>query len=181
MSLLSQWQSDALLLEQALTASDISTIFVDNEADRLEKLFMNKNQWRCLRYDTGTSGYTPYQSSFAQYPHPQAIQYRSHDTSQNWAWGDRYLGVRECYVYCTSANTLSTTFWTDDAGNLYLNGSSRATSESCKSKSVTLPFKQGLNHVEIFFCEGGGGDAGFLNTDLASLSYVKWMYACYKM
>ena len=186
MSLLSQWQTDEDLIYQAfqksfLQPSGDSGGSTDNP-DYLETLMMNKNQWRCIRYNStagGSSTYTPSYSNVRAVM-SSGVQYRSHDTSQNWGWADHYFCIRECYVYCTQAYTLSTTFWTDDCGRIYLNGSSRATSGSCASTNVTLPFVIGLNHVELMFHEWEGGDAGYLNTNLASQSWVKWMYACYK-
>lgn len=191
MSLLSQWNVEADLIEQAYLKSNIQPSgsssggssggsSTETDPDVLETLFQNKNQWRCLKYNYSNRGITPSYSYLTTVTESDGVQYRSHDTSDNWAWGDHYLGVRECYVYCTQNYTLSTSFFTDDDGRIYLNGSSITTSTSCQTKSVSLPFKKGLNHVEILFYEWEGGDAGYLNTNLASQSWVKWMYACYK-
>lgn len=173
MSLLSQWTEDKNNINTALDKSELNVSSSD-----LESKFMNKNQWRCLKYNLSYSS-TPSYSTIQNYA-ASAVHYRNHDTSQNWNWGDSYIGVRECYVYCNKDYTLNTSFFTDDAGRIYLNGSSITTSTSCQTKSVSLPFKKGLNHVEIMFQEGSGGDAAYLNTNLATQSWVDWMYACYK-
>lgn len=186
MSLLSQWQTDEDLIYQAFQKSLLqpggSGGGSEDDPDYLETLFMNKNQWRCLRYtyNTNVSSSTPSYSGIRTLL-SNGIQYRGNDsTTTNWNWADHYYGIRECYVYCTQAYTLSTSFWTDDPGRIYLNGSSRATCGSCVTTSVSLPFKKGLNHVEILFYEWEGGDGGNLATSLYSQSWVKWQYACYK-
>lgn len=178
MSLLSQWLEDKANMNIAIEKSeDIHGSSGSSEA--LESKFKEKNKWRCLKYSVNDSGNTPDINKVKNYP-VAAVQYRAHDTSTDWGWGDKYIGVRECYVYCNKAYTLSATAWTDDAGRVYLNGSSIATTVSCQAKTVSLSFKQGLNHLEIMFSEGTGGDGAYLGTNLATQSFVDWMYACYK-
>lgn len=190
MSLLSQWNSIKSSMNSAISKSaavkggvdkaDSSTENIDTSSEEyLRSLFENQNKWRCTRWSTTSSSaptFSTINNLFAA-----ATMLKSHDTSQNWAWADSYIGMRECYVYCTQDYALSTSFWTDDHGRIYLNETSVATSTSCTSQSVTLNFKKGLNHVVIMFQEGSGGDAAYLNTNLANQSWVKWMYANYKM
>ena len=183
MSLLSQWTEDRNNMNTAITKStDIhgseSTVDTSDEA-HLKTLFQNPNQWKCTKYPR-PHGNSPSRSDMTNY-FANGLQYRNHDTSQNWNWADNYIGVRECYVYCSQNYTLSTTLFTDDAGTIFLNGSQIATSASCTNKTVSLPFKKGLNHVEITFNEGSGGDCGYITTNLFTQSWVKWGYACYKM
>lgn len=183
MSLLSQWLEDKTNFNNALDRSGSVHGGSDSESSGeetyLRTLFQNPNQWKCTKYSR-RHGNSPSRSDMTNY-FATALQYRNHDTSQNWNWGDYYIGVRECYVYCSQAYTLSTTLFTDDAGTIFLNGSQIATSASCTNKTVSLPFKKGLNHVEITFNEGDGGDGGYITTNLFTQSWVKWGYACYKM
>lgn len=183
MSLLSQWLEDRTNFNNALDRSSSVHGGSDSESSSeetyLRTLFQNQNQWKCTKY-ARTHENSPSRSDMTNY-FATALHYRNHDTSQDWGWGDYYIGVRECYVYCSEAYTLSTTLWTDDAGTIFLNGSQIATSASCTNKTVSLPFKKGLNHVEITFNEGRGGDGGYITTNLFTQSWVKWGYACYKM
>lgn len=178
MSLLSQWTIDKTNMNTSIDKSEDIIIF-SGSSTSLESKFKEKNKWRCLKYNINDGSNTPNVSKVKAYP-VVAVQYRAQDTSQNWNWGDRYIGVRECWVYCNRNYTLSTTAWTDDAGRVYLNNSSITTTVSCTGKTVSLPFKAGLNHLEIFFTEGTGGDAAYITTDLSAQSWVDWMYACYK-
>lgn len=95
----------------------------------------------------------------------------------NWGWGDNYIGYMQCYVKCNKDYTLSTTFYTDDAGSVYCNNVSLATSASCKNTSVSIPFKKGWNKVIIIFQEGTGEDGAALLTKLSTQSFVDSMYA----
>lgn len=178
MSLLSQWITDKTNMNTSIDKSENITTFSGN-SESLRDKFKEQNKWRCLKYSINDGSNTP-DVSKVKLRLVDAVQYRAHDTSKNWDWGDRYIGVRECWVYCSRNYTLSTNVFTDDAGRVYLNNSSLTTTESCKQKSVSIPFKKGLNHLEIFFTEGTGGDAAYITTNLATQSFVDWMYACYK-
>lgn len=184
MSLLSEWTTDKTNMNTLYDkSSDIhgrqDSGGSTSDADYLESLMnkSRKSQWKCNRLTSNGSGSTSPSSTHLQNYITTAVQYRNQDTSQNWGWADNYTGTRECWIYMTNSYTLSTSFWTDDAGVLFLNGSQIATSTSCTSKSVTLNLKQGLNHILIAFSEGSGGDAGYLATNPFTLSYCKWGYA----
>lgn len=184
MSLLTKWSEvrDGMLELTNKIDSVKGSNFEQNMSspEYVRALYDKPNQWRCLKYNTRNGTNTPSLDNLITYG-CAGVQYRSHDTSANWNWGDSYIGVRECYVYAKRDYDLSTSYFTDDAGRIYLNGSSIATNSSCETKSVTLKFKKGLNHVQILFNEGSGGDAGYLNTNLATQSWVEWMCACPKL
>lgn len=139
--------------------------------------YENKNQWRCKYYNISMSS-APTLATISDKT-PTKTQLRSDtEKSQNWAWGDYYVGSRECWVYCTEDHNLSTYFWTDDEGRMYLNDTtSFGPSTSCRNYNVTIPFKKGWNHIQILFREGDGGDGGFLGTNLSQQSFIDEMYA----
>lgn len=190
MSLLSQWNTIKNNIQDAYFKSDNiqggedipdTDENVNTESETyLRSLFQNQNKWRCTKRTWAGSRVSPSYTQVGNYL-ASGAQYRSQDTSQDWGWGDNYIGVRECYVYCSQDYTLSTTFWSDDEGRICLNGSSIATSASCANTTVSLPFKKGLNHVEMFFSEQSGGDGCYITTNLFTQSWVKWGYACYKI
>lgn len=53
-------------------------------------------------------------------------------------------------------------------------------STSCRDKTVTGSFKKGLNHLEIMWNEGDGGDGARTDQTWQNLSWVDWVYANYK-
>lgn len=94
-------------------------------------------------------------------------------------YGDSYTGRATTYIYCSSNITYSTTFMTDDAGALFINGSLVATVASCAPTAVTIPFVKGINCLEAFYTEGAGGDGWAFSPALNSHigQYFQGMYA----
>ena len=191
MSLLSKWntiKSNMLSVidkcESVHGGTDIpesSTETVDTTSEAyLKSLFEYSNQWNCTKRTWAGSRTTPTRTHITQYLVNGSMR-KSYDTSADWAWGDNYVGVRECYVYCSQDYTLSVTAFTDDEGSVWLNGSQVTTLATCEKKTFNMSFKKGLNHVEIAFSEQSGGDAAYMTPNLASQSFVKWMYARYKL
>ena len=185
MSLLSEWNTDKNNMNVVLNkSSDIhggtdSGSTSTSDADYLENLMnkARKNQWKCTKFPyNGSADTSPTVSWMRQYI-STALHYRNQDTSQNWDWGDSYTGIRECWVYMNAQTSVSTTLWTDDAGALFINGSSVATSTSCTNKSVSFTLRKGLNHILIAFSEYRGGDGGYITTNPVTLSNCKWGYA----
>lgn len=168
MSLTSEFEITKTKLQQV---EDITQAILDGNVP-----FKNQNQWHICYYNKRMS--TAPNLSDIKGLTPTKEMYKSltqRDT--NWAWGDYYVGYLECWVYCKSSYKLKTQFWTDDYGRFCLNGISIATSGSCVATDVTIPFKKGLNHIEILFQEGSGGDGGHLKNNLYDQSFVKWVYA----
>lgn len=76
--------------------------------------------------------------------------------------GDRYHGYYRTYVYCQQDETWSTSFYTDDPGELWVNGTRILVRTNFGSQSVAINFKAGWNCVECTFSEKAGDDgAGF--------------------
>jgi hypothetical protein len=137
--------------------------------------FEGKNQWWCKYYNF-TSSSAPTLSQISGKT-PTKTKYVADTTkSQDWGWGNSYVGYMQCWVKAKAAFNLSTSFWTDDHGRIYLNGTSKATSTSCQSKAVTLNFQKGWNKVIIMWQEGSGGDGGYLQANLSANSNIEAMY-----
>lgn len=119
MSLLTQWEE---IKSQINTENEIiNEIYEKNP----EYYFEHQNQWRAKRYPKSSSKgtATPTKSDITSYV-PQALTYRAtSDRSYDWRWADSYIGYMECYIYCNTATTLSFTYCTDDAGQIWLNDS----------------------------------------------------------
>lgn len=187
MSLLSQWTEDKTNMTtlynkttQVHGGSDQEGTVSD--ADYLESLMdpSRKNQWRCTKMPWSGSRVSPTSAMLTNYLQ-RGIQYRSQDTNQNWGWDDYYIGIRECWIYSTQSYSTTITWWTDDEGALFVNGSRVATSDSCTNTSSTISIKKGLNHIMITFSEQSGGDGAYMTTNPFTMSYIKWGYACFKM
>lgn len=140
-----------------------------------EPPFTGKNQWWCKYYNF-TSSSAPTLSQISGKTPTKTRYWDDTNKSQDWAWGNSYVGYMQCWVKAKAAFNLSTSFWTDDAGRIYLNGVSVATSTSCQSKSITLNFVKGWNKVIIMFQEGSGGDAGYLQANLSTNANIELMY-----
>lgn len=189
MSLLSEWTTDKTNMNTVYSKSndihggedsDESSL---SDADYWESLMDkdHKNQWKCMMFDWTGSKSSPYYSHITQRP-CKAIHYRSAtDQSQNWGWGDNYIGVRECWLYVVGNNGYGSTLWTDDEGCLYVNGSRVATSGSCVNTNVSFQLKPGINYIQIMFSEQSGGDAGYITANFTSNSNILWMYAGLKV
>lgn len=139
-------------------------------------LMQNQNYWRCKYYNTTTSS-APTLSTISGLTPTKTMLKADMNSYSSWAWGDNYVGYMQCWVKCNKAYTLSTQFYTDDEGRIYLNGVSKATSSSCTNTSVSLNFIKGWNKVIIMFREGTGGDGGALLTKLSTQSFVDEMWA----
>lgn len=81
-------------------------------------------------------------------------------------FGDSYTGRATIYAYCSQNITYQTTFMTDDAGALYLNGQLVKTVASCAPTAVTMQFLKGINCIECFWTEGAGGDGWAFSPNL---------------
>lgn len=195
MSLLSQWNlvKDNLIIATNKTTSvkggvdkpdtnntSTNNTNVDTTSETyLKSLFEQQNKWNCTRLSRPSGSNAPSRSDIG-YALAKARTTKSAGHTGDWAWADSYVGVRECYVYCSQDYTLSTTVYTDDAGSAYLNGTQLKTMGSCANTTVSFPFKKGLNHVELCFNEGSGADCAYMTTNLSTQSWVKWMFARYK-
>ena len=185
MSLLSQWNTDKTNMNTVYTKSNNIHGGEDtptSDADYLESLMdpARKNQWRCTKMPWSGSRVSPTTDMIRQYC-TNGIQYRNQDTSQDWRWDNYYIGVRECWIYRTSSWTGTITWWTDDEGALFINGSRVATSGSCTNTNTSITLNKGLNHIMITFSEQDGGDAGYMTTNPFTMSGTKWGYGCFKM
>lgn len=168
MSLLTQWQEKQLKIRNAKVLSDLIL--------QGGPFYENQNQWKCYYFNFTYSGSPPLSAISGKTP-TKTMLLADTNKSQYWAWGDNYVGLRQCYVYAKNAFTLSTQFWTDDAGRICLNGNSVATSVSCNTTNCTLNFIKGWNLVQILFQEGSGGDGGYLSANLSTNSNIEIMYA----
>lgn len=168
MSLLTNFQTKQKLISTAATWSE----FILNHEQAME----NQNCWQC-RYYNITSSSAPTLSTISGLTPTKTMIKADFNSYSDWSWGNNYVGYMQCYVKCNKDYTLSTTFYTDDGGRVYLNGASRATSSSCQNTSVSLPFKEGWNKVIIMFQEGSGADGAALLTKLSTQSFVDVMYA----
>lgn len=168
MSLLTQFQSK----QNKISIANVWCDFILNHKIAME----NQNCWQC-RYYNITSSSAPTLSTIAGLTPTKTMIKADFNSYTNWGWGDSYVGYMQCYVKCSRDYSLSTTFYTDDAGRIYCNNVSLATSASCRNTSVTIPFKEGWNKVIIMFQEGSGEDGAALLTKLSTQSFVECMYA----
>lgn len=168
MSLLSNWENKKSKIQ---TAKEWSDMIINHQIG-----YDNKNCWQCRDYKKSLSTAPTLEDIDGMTPLKTMIKADMNNYT-SWGWDDSYIGYMQCYVHCTSNQSLSCQFYTDDAGRLYLNDVSRATSESCKWTDVVLNFKKGWNKIQILFQEGSGGDGAALNTKLSTQTFIDAMYA----
>lgn len=84
-----------------------------------------------------------------------------------WGIYADYIYWGRQYVYCSKPVTVSTTFYTDDYGDLFINEQHLSAQPEVASVPVTLSFNEGWNILDLVYQEGIGGANGYLGLDLA--------------
>lgn len=89
-----------------------------------------------------------------------------------WSTTDCYHGYYRTYVYCKSNGSWSTNFYTDDPGQLWINGEKIIEHTICTTTNITINFKAGWNCVECTFSENRSAEGAGFNPQLTSSGYV---------
>lgn len=120
-----------------------------------------KNKWKFEKFSSRTCNSTIRDTLLSVIPNSTSYVIDGSITTSNYNtehFGESYTARCTIYAYCANNVDYTTTFVTDDAGALYLNGSLISTNASCTPVTVTLPFLKGINCIEAFYTEGSSGD-----------------------
>lgn len=99
------------------------------------------------------------------------------NTTTNFTFSaDQYIGVATCTVYSPSAWTWSVQVVHDDAGRIYVNGTS-VYSNNLGSYTASIPFPAGWSTIELVWIEGVGGDAFILAEAISAKTQITDMWA----
>lgn len=116
---------------------------------------------------------------------PNTIRYDNDPTDSGSAgvndWGENYTARCSTYIYCTQDYNYSAIVQTDDQSCVYLNGTFLVYVESSNTDTtVTLPFKRGVNLLEIIYRENTGKDGYYIRPKISNqigLNGITGMYA----
>lgn len=117
--------------------------------------FEHPNEWHVKKYNYnyGNTTTAPTKNVISTLLPAARMWKATSDRSSNFNWGDNYVGYAELWIYCNTSKYFTFNFWTDDAGQIWVNDVSLGVSTSCQDKSVSCTFKKGLNHIEIMWNE----------------------------
>lgn len=162
----------SLDVKESLTSIKLykGTLLANNWIDELaeiEDYSSAKNKWKWEKFSSVTISSTIRDTLLNATP--SQINYIL-DTSISYKgeMGNSYTARCTTYVYCPEKIDYTCTINTDDAGAVYINGEIIMTTPSVTTTSITIPFKKGVNCLEVFYTEGSGGDGWQFTPALSS-------------
>ena len=136
------------------------TLLANNWMDKLSNNINYSsyvNQWKWERFSSHTCDASIRTTLYNETP-IETLYRNDVDISYTAEWNDNYTARCTTYLYCPEAISYECKAATDDGGAVYINGDLVTILVSCQETNIIIPFKKGVNCLEMFYTEGSGGD-----------------------